>query len=307
MLAALMGAIFGSPAGAGGNVCGPIAVAQQVAGMDTGNQEPISLNERRAQIEETVSLLDKGIKDLDGKIKKQEDVMKQLNDAGHRQRALQTLVRVKAMRTQLKALIAQHGNMVTALDQINANALTQEVMDSMRSAAEVLQIQAANPALKDVDSVMLSLEDQSSALADANEALSKPISGADVTENDLDAELAALEDPEAFRKPLVLPSVPYESPAQPTMGGGIGVAPRGPPVAAAVAAGGGGGAAVLRKPAPAAATSTGDMPLSAASLYTDLRPSAPRASAQPKGRPVAAPSARIEDPAMKELDDAIHV
>lgn len=324
MWAALVSALFGNATSGGGPGCGPMAVAQAAAGLSSNEREPLDVEEKRANLEGTIDILDKSIKALDGRVKKKQLEMKGFRETGQTQRALQSLGQIKKLQAQLQSVIGQHGNAVTMLDQINSNALSEDVVSAMRGATQILQQQARSTSVQDADAVMMDAEDNLNLVDEVNAITSKPLgSGAHLTEADLDAELAYMDDPEFSSKPLILPSPPMSTPSQPIMGGGV---PKQKAPAAVAAAMDGGSATAMMlasvpRPVPAAAAaSSPSVPTTASSLYTESRPTLIRApvpvsvSTAPllNRKPTTTASLKTlvhadEDPAMRELDDAIKI
>jgi len=186
----MLNKLFGKPkAGTAGGGAGRSA-GSSVSGSSNGD----TLN-TLAKLQETIEMLEKRQALLERKVADEHNRAKEFTKQKNKKAALMCLKRKKLYEQQVETLA---NNTLRIQDQIitleGAKATT-ETVKAMREGAATMKHMQNQMSISSVDDVMDEIQEQTDNMKQIQDALSAPVGAlADLDEDDLDAELAELED-----------------------------------------------------------------------------------------------------------------
>jgi len=181
----MFGRLFGNSSGSSSGK------GQRSAPKPTAN-----LNNSIQQLRQAVVTLDKREVHLEKKIQTCINSAKAKSKKRDKRGALHQLKIKKGYEKQLNSIQGKKLNLETQIMALEDAHLNKETLNAMKASANAMKATMNEDEIDKVDDVMEDLNEQMDMIQEMNEAMSQPI-GADIDEDELDAELAELEDLEA--------------------------------------------------------------------------------------------------------------
>uniref|UniRef100_A0A7S3D4D4 Uncharacterized protein n=1 Tax=Palpitomonas bilix TaxID=652834 RepID=A0A7S3D4D4_9EUKA len=145
------------------------------------------------KLKDTQELLEKREAHLEQKINEELLKAKKLSKMKNKRGALMALKRKKMMEAQVDKLGATKMNLETQISALQNASMDMEVIQAMRSGASAMKVQYQNMNVENVEDVMDEIRDQMDVANEVSEAISQPLGGEMIDEDDLLGELDELE------------------------------------------------------------------------------------------------------------------
>jgi len=142
---------------------------------------------------ETLEMLEKREAHLQNKINHEQLEAKKFMAVKNKRAAIMCLKRKKAYEVQIDKMSGARMTIDAQLMAIEGANVSLETMNVMKMGAQTMKTIHNNITIEDVDNTMEEITEQMSIANEINEAISQPIGGADYDEDELNAELDALE------------------------------------------------------------------------------------------------------------------
>jgi len=178
----MFGRLFGTKQGGGGG----------------GNAKKAApdLNTSIQQLRQAVTQLDKREVHLEKKIQICLNTAKAKSKKRDKKGALYELKKKKQLENQLNSIQGKKLNLETQIMALEDAHLNKETLKAMKGSANAMKATVKESDLDKADEVMEELQEAQDTIQEMNEALAQPF-GQDFDEDELDAELAELEELEA--------------------------------------------------------------------------------------------------------------
>ncbi|KAJ1957174.1 ESCRT-III subunit protein snf7 [Linderina pennispora] len=175
-------------------------------------------------LRENLSMLEKRESHLQAKIDNEVKVAR-ANATKNKQAALAALKRKRLLETQIEKISGSRMTLETQVMAIEAANVNLETMKAMQKGAEAMKNIHKDLDIDKVDQTMDDIRDQMDLANEVSEAISQPqFFGAELDEDELNAELEELEQEEldkkllnAERAPVSLPKIPTGAVRQPSI------------------------------------------------------------------------------------------
>jgi len=146
------------------------------------------------KLKDTLSMLDKREALLHKKMTVELEKAKEFNRAKNKRAAIQCLKRKKLYEQQVENLANHQLKLQEQIITLEGSKATAETFSALKSGAGAMKQLQKETNIDEVDKVMDDINDQSEKMRQVQEALGQPVGySADLDEDELDAELAALE------------------------------------------------------------------------------------------------------------------
>jgi len=145
------------------------------------------------KLRSTIDMLDKREQHLERKAQLEVAEAKKKLAAKNRRGAMMCLKRKKAYEAQIQRLSGARMTLdeqVMAIESANVNL---EAMNAMRTGAQTMKQLHKNMSVDQVDDTMAEIQEQMDVAAEISQAIAQPIGDSMADEDDLEAELEALE------------------------------------------------------------------------------------------------------------------
>jgi len=157
-----------------------------------------SLNDASSKIDERITSLDETIKKLDNELRKYKEQLKKAKGPTAtriKQRAMQTLQRKRNYEKQRDQLAGQQFNIQSTTMAIESVQNTVTTVAAMKEATSTLKSEFKKININEVEDIVDDLADEMDDIDEINEIMGRSYGVPDdLDEEDLDAELACLED-----------------------------------------------------------------------------------------------------------------
>ncbi|KNC51578.1 charged multivesicular body protein 4a [Thecamonas trahens ATCC 50062] len=144
------------------------------------------------KLRETLDTLDKREAHIESKINKELATAKKYSKTNRRQ-ALAALKRKKVYENQLNQLAGSRMTLEQQIMSLEMASTNVQVLEAARAGAAGLRQAHNNMTIDDVEDTLDEVREQQDIAAEIGEALSQPLGGLDMDEDDLEAELEAME------------------------------------------------------------------------------------------------------------------
>lgn len=177
-----------------------------------------------AKIRDTLELLEKREAFLQAKCEKEVTDAKKFLQAKNKRAAMMCLKRKKTYEAQVEKIAGARMTLETQVTAIEGANVTMMTLDAMKTGAQTMKALHKNMTTEQVDDTMDEIQEQMALANELNEAISQPLGTDIVDEDELEAELEALEQesiesqlldlaPTPAAKLPAVPTGPLKSPA----------------------------------------------------------------------------------------------
>jgi len=174
------------------------------------------------KLRETLEMLEKREAFLQAKCNKEVIEAKKFLQQKNKRAAMMCLKRKKTYESQIDKISGARMTIETQVNAIEGASVTMDALSAMRTGAQAMRQLHRGMTSEQVDDTMEDIREQMDLANELNEAISQPLGGEIIDEDELEAELDALEQEnvdeqllglEAARLPTKLPSAPSTVPA----------------------------------------------------------------------------------------------
>jgi len=151
-----------------------------------------SPQESIAKLRDTIDLLEKREKYLQKRVEKEIQTAKQ-NAQKNRRGALMALKRKKLYENQIEKMAGARLTIETQVMAIENASVSMDTLQAMRMGAQTMQVMHRSMTVDTVDQTMDEIRTQMDIASEINDAISQPLGGELIDEDELEKELAELE------------------------------------------------------------------------------------------------------------------
>jgi len=168
-----------------------------------------------AKLRDTLELLEKRETFLQAKCTKEVNDAKKFLQSKNKRAAMMCLKRKKTYETQVDKIAGARMTIETQVNAIEGASVTMMTLDAMKMGAQSMKALHKNMTVDQVDDTMEEIQEQMSLANELNEAISQPLGTDLIDEDDLEAELEALEQENIESQLLDLAPTPAKLPQVP--------------------------------------------------------------------------------------------
>eukprot|EP01113_Clastostelium_recurvatum_P035331 TRINITY_DN490_c0_g1_i2.p1 TRINITY_DN490_c0_g1~~TRINITY_DN490_c0_g1_i2.p1 ORF type:complete len:213 (+),score=61.83 TRINITY_DN490_c0_g1_i2:230-868(+) len=186
-------------------------------------EAPLTPKDSIMKLRETLDTLEKREAHLEAKIRKEVADAKKYLQAKNKRAAMMCLKRKKTYESQIEKLSGARMTIETQVSAIEGASVTIQALTAMQHGAKTMKKLHQDMTVDQVDDIMDEITEQMTIAEELNTAISQPLGNDLIDEDELEAELDALEQEnldsqllplDNVATPSKLPSVPMSAPAK---------------------------------------------------------------------------------------------